>query len=320
MKKNLYVDDIKAVRESNDCLFKGIKCDCIKNGKYNTEQNHLIQKNRYLKSIANQNRVMEFNIEKSQYYEADGAMTEVHIGKAYKYRVLCGNHDKLLFNKIENGNKFDENNKEQCFEFAMRAFLFYYSHDDIKSKVYRTKRYIERVASGHKYLAEVALKRFKKSFENDDWDDIESIVIKLNKKVEFISCFYGRPMFDIKKRYIITPSKLSINVFPQDEKTSVIVLSYFKDASKRINKYCNELRKYFEDENKNYIAEEYLSKLLIVEDNCLVMNPLLYQKMNQNKFYKFHRLFKRNSNIFQILKNLLIYKCIKCNCNLFEEV
>lgn len=187
---------------------------------------------------------MVFDYEQKDYYGNGGILVKKNICKANVYRVFCGSHDKILFNEIENGKTFDKFNNKQCFQFAFRAFIFHYSECLVKGNLKLVNPFFERVAEAHYEMETKLFERFKKDYQNENWGDIESKVIILNRKIEFVSCFYTRPIWNINKKYIIATDKIAFNIFPSGEKT-IILMSYFKGTSKAIVKYCQKLYKYF---------------------------------------------------------------------------
>jgi hypothetical protein len=318
MSKNTMIDRVKELRENNICLFRGVLCDCNHNGKFVTEKNHLIQKSNYLKRISNQNRVMVFDIEHPEYYRKKGEMTQVHIDKAYTYHVLCGAHDKLLFNEIENGNEFDENNKKQCFQYALRTFIFEYSQVLIKKNFENmVHHFYEKVATAHQIQYEKDFNRFKDDLISEKWDDLETIAIILNKEIQFVSGFYGRPIFDINKKYVLSTKNLFINLFPRNSQT-VILLSYFKNSSNTLKKYCKTLSHTANNHEYDKL-EKYLTKLILIHDKNLAMNPVFYSKMEKEEkedFYKYAFLL-RKTHYRLIGKKWLTLKYGSCKFNLF---
>ncbi|WP_432664490.1 hypothetical protein R9X47_28675 [Wukongibacter baidiensis] len=319
-KKNLRI--IKEARKKNECLFKNvkIKCDC-NNDKLKTQGNHLIAKSKYLECISQNDEVMIFNIESADYYRLGRKLLRCNIKKAHKYRVLCGQHDKGLFEKIENGNEFDEKNKQQCFEFALRAFIFYYSEQLIKNNVQTMNQIFEARAKLSLNYHASTLDKFKYCYENSVWDALETYSIVLDKKIEFISCSCFYPIIDINNRYKgYVKDNIFFNIFPRNE-DSIILISYFKDSSKHCKNLCKEIDKYVNRKQYKQL-ERYLSKMIIAQDKSITLNPLLWEKWSekqQNNFYKYAHLFKKGK-IREVIKDALYFKFSKPKFNLFDEL
>lgn len=326
MRRNINIETIKKVhriRRNNECIFKDIICKCKSNGNLPTEKNHIISKSCYLKKISNQKRVLVFDYEQKDYYENGGLLVEKNISKANVYRVLCGNHDKILFDEIENGKVFDEFNNKQCFQFAFRAFIFHYSQCLVKRNFKLVHQFFERVSEANYELETKLFERFKKDYQSENWEDIESKVIILNRKIEFVSCFYGRPIWGINKKYILSGDKIAFNIFPSGEET-IILMSYLKGSSKAIAKYCEKLYKCAKDETKEEKLMQYLNKIIITYDPNIAINPLLWNRFSQSEkksFYEFAHLFKKNNRgLTKMIRKIIRLNFKHCKCNLFSEL
>ncbi|MBN1035641.1 hypothetical protein DWC20_08795 [Clostridium botulinum] len=322
MRKNVRIETIKKVhkiRRNSECIFKDVICECKSNGKLQTEKNHIISKSCYLKKISNQKRVMVFDYEQKDYYENGGLLVERNISKANVYRVFCGNHDKLLFNEIENEKIFDKFNNKQCFQFAFRSFIFKYSQCLVKRNFKLVHPFFEIVAESHYELETKSFERFKKDYQSENWEDIESKVIILKRKIEFVSCFYARPIWGIDKEVIISRDKIAFNIFPSGEET-IILMSYLKGSSKAISNYCEKLYKYTDKEK----LMKYLNKIIITYDSDIAINPLLWNRFSKSEkrsFYEFAHLFKKNNRgLIRIIKKTISLNFKYCKCNLFLEL
>lgn len=322
MQNDIRLDVIKQVHKitkSNVCILKNVICECKSNGKLPTEKNHVISKSSYLKSISNQNRVMVFDIQQKDYYRNGGLLQEKNINNVNVRRVFCGRHDTLLFDEIENGKIFDDDNNKQCFQFAFRAFIFHYSDALVKQNFKLVHPFFERIGKANCEIEAKWLERFKKDFQSEKWNDIESKVIRLKQKIGFVSCFYTRPIWGINKNYITCKDKIAFNIFPQGEDT-VVLMSYFKGSSKAIVKYCNEINKYAEEGNEKKLIQ-YLTTIIIACDPHISLNPLLWNKFSESEkenFYEFaHLLKKNNRSLIGIIKKVFKLNFKRCKCNLF---
>lgn len=307
--KTRNISKVHRIRRNNICLFHNITCLCRSNGNLHTEKNHIISKSSILKTFSSQNRVMIFDIEQKDYYKNGGKLVERNINNANVYRVLCGNHDRLLFNKIENNIPFDLMDKEQCFQYALRAFLFYYSEGQIKENFHLVDSVYEIVAKNQNSINKNILNLFKKSYENKNWNVVETKVITLPWKVEFASCFYTRPIWGINKMFVLSCRNIAFNVFPQGDET-IIIMSYLKGYTHSIENYCEKLIEYSKNDNADKLLK-YLNKIIIVYDKNIALNPQLVNKQidKMDSFYEFSHLFKQNNRGFW---NLL-WKTLKMN-------
>ncbi|AQR98198.1 hypothetical protein [Clostridium saccharoperbutylacetonicum] len=327
IKKNDIYDDktaenikkVKILRRNSNCLFNNIKiqCSCEKNKK--TKENHLIQKSKYLKSIAVNNEVMYFDIEDEEFYRFGRQLKKQNIKKVHAYNVLCGNHDKDLFGEIENGKEFDINNKKQCFQFAMRSFIFNYSEQLLKDEFVLRDTKIEYIAGDALKKRMIIFEKFKKYYRKGEWDVLETYSIELDRRIQFISCSSFYPFYDIKKRYrgYIKDEKIFFNIFPKGEK-SIIIMSYFKDSSHYCKDLCDEICQYSK-KGKIKEIEEYFSKIITVQDKTVTLSPELWDRWNskqQKNFYKYAHLFKKGTILGVILK-LLKLRYGKVVFNLF---
>ncbi|NHN34623.1 hypothetical protein [Paenibacillus agricola] len=312
---------VKRERENAECLFKDLKIECEhKYKKAKKSGNHLIQEAKYLKSIESDNEVMCFDIESKQYYRLGRQILPCKIAETHKYNIFCKQHDNNLFNKIENGQVFDSENKQQCFQFALRAFTFGLSEQIIKDKLTYMNQIFEtkgRVSVNYHYT--YTLEKFKNCYINDIWDTLETYTIQLNKKIQFISCSWFYPYINMNKKYRgFVEDKIFLNIFPQNEK-SIIIISYFK-GSKYGEELCNQLKTFVEKKQINKI-EDYLSKMVVSQDKNIVLSPVLFESWSEEQkrnFYKYAHLFK-SGRILNIFKAFFFLKYKKPNFNLFKS-
>ena len=321
--------EIKKIRIINKCLFDNIIIECKSQGKHHTEKNHAIGKSGFLKKIANKNQVMVFDIEQQEYYKSGGKLQQKNINKANRYNVLCGSHDKLLFNEIENGKIFDVNNLKQCFQLAFRAFIFQYSQCDIKENFDDlVPGFWNRIGTANNMIEGNILEKFKEGYENEKWEDIETKFIMIDRKINFISCFYTKPIFDIDNKYVCLRNNICFNIFPDKGKT-IIMMSYFKDSHKSTQNYCEKIYSYYKKKDYKKITD-YFNKIIVVYDFNISLNPLLWNKFTedeQQSFYYFASLLKKHKfrknilmfNLMVIIKIQLL-KFKKCNYDIFKEL
>jgi hypothetical protein len=298
------------LREESKCLFNDIKFKCNNEEKKRLKKNHLIQRRNYLDRIAYNGKVMICNVEDEDYYRYGRKMTKVHVKRAHRYKVFCDVHDKKLFDSIENGNEFNINNKEQCFQFALRAFTFDYSKNCIKNNFSSGNKYIDGVAEISLNRRNKLFERFKKCYIQDEWDEIETYNIILDKRIDFISCSCFYPFTDLKRIYKgYVKEEAFFNIFPQGNK-AYIVISYFKD-SKYCRKLCKQIDEYVK-KNKYEVIERYFNKILVCQDINLTLGPQLWNSWSeeeQQDFYRYaHKLKVSSYKKFISLMGMLIFK------------
>jgi len=309
---------VKELREQNNCLFSNDICES--NGKYKNEKNHAIAKSALLKKISHKNQVMVFAWEERDFYKNNGKLSKRNIKNANTYRVLCGKHDKLLFNEIEDGKKFDEHNSKQLFQFAFRSLIFEYSHSKIKSNFDDLVPDIfNKVADAHLIYNTRNFEDFKELYDAKRWDGVKHDIIKLKKQISFVSSFYTRPIWKINKMYLFSTQNISINIFPQDEYT-FIILSRIANKSKSIDNYCKNLKKLAQKDEDKFL--KYISKLVISSDKNIAINPCSWEntsKENREDFYKCAHFFSNNnSKVSKLLFKAIKYNFYSCKCNLFD--
>ncbi len=313
---------IKKIRNNNECLFKDIVIECSNKGKHKTENNHLIQKASYLERIAYKNNVMVFDFENRDYIKNGRQLAKRNIQKANTFHVLCGNHDKYLFYEIENGNKFDENNQKQLFQFALRAFIFGFSEEELKSNFDNigTKR-VNEIADIHLSLNKKRLESYKKAVLEETWDIVETKIIRLKSRVEFISCFAREPnlgfIFPIK----FTNCKISLNIFPEGEDT-IILIAYLKEGigANAASKFSNKLVKLSQKNEQRFL--KYINKFVIAFDHNIAINPLYWEQLSDGEkkdFYEISQIFHKCKSFKAGIKGYIKLKYKKSNINLFSD-
>ena len=315
------IKKLKGLRNSSECLFNGDpKIKCNSQGKFNNEKNHIISKSSYLERIADNKQVMVFAWEEPDYYKNNGELQKRNIKNANTYRVFCGEHDKMLFNEIENNKQFDENNSKQLFQFALRAFSFEYAHNSYKRYFDNlVPEHFNRVAEAHFICDTRHMSEFKHLYETENWCGVEHTLIKLRMKIDFISCFSLRPIWDINRMYILSTHKVAVNVFPEKDCT-IILLSRLAKKSCAIEKYCNNLFKTAIKNEAKFI--EYMNKFIISSDMNIAIRPKLWESFSKTEREHFYEcalfLRKNNSNILNLFFKALKYNFYSCKINLFN--
>ena len=294
---------LKKMRNDNECLFKGIIIQCGSQGKHKTEENHLIPKSSYLERISYGEKVLVFDFENRDYIKKNGRkLVERNIKKANTFRVLCGAHDKYLFDEIENGKVFDENNKKQLFQFALRAFIFSLSEKMMKDNFENIMKddVSNKVAKVNLKIDNERLECYKSLLQNQEWDGIEAKVIKLNRKSNFISCVYTKPNYGFVFPIRFTGCGISFNIFPDNDRT-IIILSYLKEdiMAKDAERYCNKLVNLAEKNEEKFVR--YMNKFIAAFDHNIAICPAFWENLNekeQKNFYKIAHIFPKCKTFF----------------------
>lgn len=293
---------LKRIRRENECLFEGVAFQCARQGKCKTEKNHLIQKSSYLERISHRGRVLVFDFENRDYIKNSRKLAERAIKKANTFHVLCGEHDKYLFDEIENDKAFDENNKKQLFQFALRAFIFSLSEELMKDNFENIMNddISNKVAKVHLKINNERLETYKKLLQNQEWDGVETKVIKLNRESNFISCVYKTPNYGLVFPIQLTNCGISFNAFPNNGKT-IVMLSYLKGdvTAKGAERYCNKLVKLAEKNEEKFVR--YMNKFIAAFDHNIAISPVFWDDLNESEkqnFYEIAQIFPKCKTLF----------------------
>lgn len=204
---------------------------------------HSIQNNRILNKISKDGHVMMFSYD----FDIDD-MVMKRIGRrvATTFNGFCQYHDVEVFKPIEIYD-YDQSNQEQNCLFAYRALI---------KELYAKKRlyqiYLELFAyiEGGIIIAilegskkgledlEYYLSKFKDIINNREFTKIKNIIIELDKDYQIAACggtsleynIYGLRVNDLHD-HDEKPKPLFINVFPQNNKTYVVLSMFEEDES-----------------------------------------------------------------------------------------
>lgn len=288
---------LKRIRKNNECLFRGVEFECKSQGKCKTEENHIIPRASYLERISHRGKVLVFDFENRDYIKNGRKLVERKIIKANRFHVLCGTHDKNLFDEIENSKIFDENNKKQLFQFALRAFIFSLSEERMKDNFDNIMKdsITNKVAEVHLGNNNERLKTYQNLFLNQKWDGIETRVIKLNRESRFISCVYRTPNYGFIFPVRFNNCGISFNVFPNDNKT-IVLLSYLKGdlMSKSAERFCDKLVNLAENKEERFVR--YMNKFIAAFDHNIAIDPEFWKNLNekeQREFYEIAHIFPK---------------------------
>lgn len=288
----------KQISKMNEkCRFKGClfpdKSSC---SSQKPVKAHSIQKSTILKSISDSGKVLSFDVRNS-FFNRD--FEEFGVGEASTFFGFCGYHDSVVFSDIE--NKTYSNEKKQNFLFAYRACAFEYAEckyaechskemKKLTNKDYAKEFYESKNLKDITDLKdiEIQLDKFstelKKPENKRNYDVIFSRHYELNKKVliavnSVFSLYYdfnGNPIYDPYDYSIELPS-LFLNVFPQEDKTHIILSCFSKDK-KKYDTVFNTL-----DSLTDLRIEEVISQIIVVHCGNLFISPSKWLRISNAK-------------------------------------
>ncbi|OMD48472.1 MULTISPECIES: hypothetical protein [Paenibacillus] len=289
---------LKQLDEEQQCLFKEIKINCrVSTENKKTINSHVISEKDYLSRISEEKFVIVCDHKSEQYYaktednqlsEMKKSFKKVKVANVANTRnLLCGDHDKILFNRIENGRHFDITNsdyQEQCFQFALRAFLFGYIHskrlDDPEIQTGHSKT-ANSIYEQRKDEKEQVLEKFKRAYLQEKWDVLHTEVYTLPKEIQFISSVSFFPYSYMKYKYGgHIKENIFLNVFPDGNNTK-IVIAYFKDNSKHSKVIVEKISAWYK---KGYYKkiEQFLTRCILLYDLNVTYRPSFYEKLLSN--------------------------------------
>ncbi len=295
---------VKQLRKDNDCLFKNIVFPCESQGKCKTDENHLIQRASYLRRISCERQVLVFDFENRDYVKKNKReLVKRNIKSANAFHVLCGKHDTYLFDEIENGKDFDENNQKQLFQFALRAFVFSLAESRIKDNFNGIMRdsITNTIAKENLRNNNERLQEYQRLLQNQEWDGVVTRVIVLNRESHFISCMYKKPDYGIMLPIRFVRGYVSYNIFPDKDKKTIVLLSYLKTdmAAKGLEKYCERMVRLAERHEERFVV--YINKLVVAFDHNIAVGPYFWNdlsKEEKEKFYKVAHIFPKCKTLF----------------------
>ncbi|WP_156403352.1 SEC-C domain-containing protein [Holzapfeliella floricola] len=207
---------------------------------------HSLQNNGVLKEISEDNHVYELATNQNKGLE----FKKIGKNQASTFNGFCKYHDEIYFTKIED-EKY-KNTSEQNFWYAYRAWALE-TH-----RLYRLKKFYSYVCRDNPQLTQnplfyykyqeleltikdsnIEFEKFKKVYDNNQFDSLETFSKELNFKVGFTATTAvgvdidprGHPAADIYNydEQLVIPS-LFISVLPQKE-TTLLIVSRFKEDS-----------------------------------------------------------------------------------------
>ncbi|WP_153028168.1 hypothetical protein [Paenibacillus amylolyticus] len=303
---------IKYIRDNSLCMLEGTKINCAETSKNSkTRLNHRIQKSTYLKKISVNNKAWHFNIYGREHYRTNRKMVLNNIKYVHTHPMLCGKHDKDIFNAIEDGHLFEEGNMQQYFQFAFRAFIFDFYEYCLKMEFKHPNKWIEKRAQ-LAYNEKIKIfEKFVECYKQNEYEAIETTVLKLDREVDFVSCTKINPLVDVKGKYRLQGELHGcyLNIFPQKGVT-YILLSYFKENKRYCEKLINEFKLY-ENKKQYNVITMYLNKVVASHDMNLVMSPRLYESWSRKEKEEFHEYANLMRVVLSFKDIIKIYKKLK---------
>jgi hypothetical protein len=271
---------------------------------------HSIQENRILSQLSENGDVLYI-----EYGDGELKFNKVGKGKATTFTGFCGYHDSKIFSPIENYD-FIKENKEQEFLFAYRIiareyyakihnknicekfvealanpekeiiegyplqFLDYYTLEECKI---RQEQLLKSLNYDIRDLKEYK-KILNKSLEQKKFEVIETYCLELDGQCSLAVAAWCYLTQDLNGKVINDTSDckekmkpLLITVFPQNNKT-YILLSYFNKDKHKYKAFINQLKKLKDDMKKIVISN-------LIVSNCenFVYSLKYYDVLSENK-------------------------------------
>lgn len=279
------------------CRFKGClypdKSTC---SSHKPIKAHSIQKSTILRSLSDFGKVLSFDIRNS-FFNRD--FEEFGVGEASTFFGFCNYHDSVIFSEIE--NKLYSNEKKQNFLFAYRACSFEYAgckyaecHSREMKRLadtyFEKKLYESKIQKDITDLKDIKnqLDKFsielKKTEDKRNYDIIFSKHYKMSKKVLLAVSSVFSLNYDFNGNQIYNPYDYSIelpsiflNVFPQEDKTHII-LSCFSNVKEKYEAVFNSL-----DSLDDLHLEETISQIIVVHCGNLYISPSKWLRISKAK-------------------------------------
>lgn len=291
---------------------------------------HSIQKNTILKSISDSGKVLSFDVRNS-FFNRD--FEEFGVSEASTFFGFCDYHDSLVFSDIE--NKIYSNEKKQNFLFAYRACAFEYAackyaechsremkrlaEKEFKKMLYESKNLKDITdlkdikKQLDKFSTELIKPEDKRNYNiifSKHYEMKKKALIAVNSVFSLNYDFDGNQIYDPYDYSIELPS-LFLNVFPQEDKTHLI-LSCFSMVKKKYDSVFNTL-----DSLTDLRLEEVISQIIVAHCGNLYISPSKWLRISKAKRKVFVSRFintmgpipeksylinKPPLNLFQVLK------------------
>jgi len=304
---------LKAISEINICLHPECEVKSI--------NSHILQKNGILSTLGKDGHVMEMGIDP---FKSDiHYFNRIGINKAYSFKCFCNPHDTDLFKSIET-DEIDFTKYSNLILFTLRTIY------NEKFRKLVNVRMRELLIKEHSDLYDVnfltELNKQEKlgltdieKVENLIWNDINNgtqnfifITREINHIDLCLSSFYNyettRELDNYKRKYGKDKddvSEIFINVFPYNEKTTVI-MGYQKVYESEVKGYVNTIMK---ESEKRFLRK--LTNLLMFQCETWITSENFYIKRIKKCEQYFGMAAEYSNNNFDERQFFLI--------NLFQE-
>lgn len=210
--------------------------------------------------------------------------------QATTFTGFCGEHDKKIFQPIE-----DENwqvNAKNVFLFSYRTFASEYQVKMESSNRFRILRdklgnnqgpteYERGVSMSIEDLADEK-RLFDDFLLNGGKPPINYISWKIHQPIKFAQCGFNVPYVDFDGDKIQAPNDKRLHhifytIIPHNHEC-IAMISWLKTDNKRFKGYTRFLRKLNLRQRK-----QYLSNIAISISDTLVLSPMLVDKLNKNQ-------------------------------------
>ncbi len=277
LRKELNISSIK------ECLFPD-KAGCSERA----IRAHSIQNNRILDLLSENGEVVMLR-PNATVYDFKMRAERIGRGKATTFTGFCRDHDKIIFQPIEDKN-FNFGDTEQNALFAYRAFAKEQHAKLSQYSIFSKYKFHERMALGL-IGVEAAIKDidyhlsiFKKILFEKEYDLIQTKIIAYNKNYELAVSsalnlnydFEGNSVNDLnnlEKRAI----PLFLSILPSNGKTYVL-LSYFKEDREQFSFFDKQLIE--ADKKLQHIR---LTNILMMCCENIVFSPRLWDRIDTDK-------------------------------------
>ena len=269
---------------------------------------HSIQKNKILRAISSSGEVMHFDVHNTLF---DNTLGPVGINEASTFFGFCNYHDTTIFSEIEN-KEYIESKKQiflfayrACaFEYAMLIYVYCHSKEMMKEETDYTKKmfWFSKNIKDKTDLYDMKKKldrfsgEFNKSEDERNYDVLYSKTLQLNGRSLFAVNSAFSLYYDFDRNEIYDPYDYSIelptiflNVFPQNDKTFIIISCFLEHFNKFKNIFDNL------DKFDNSQLEAIISQIIVVHCENLFISPDIWLRISKKKRESFILRFKETT-------------------------
>lgn len=256
---------------------------------------HSLQKNGVLSRLEHNGRVIIIDAKFSKFGDRLDFKLEGK-SKATTFTGFCKKHDKELFSPIEDYEY--KQTEEQNFLFAYRVYAYEHYKKLVAFEAFKKSLALKPTLMKNDFY--VKLYRGYQAGNNDmestgeiltkallekDFDVVSSLVIKLDYKIPFATCFGYSPLYDLKNgslnfthQYSGNNNRLPLNfvtIIPQN-KESFIIYSWLRDDSTYFEKYINQIASL----DKTGIKRVFNNLIPEYSEN-IVISPLYWDRLSE---------------------------------------